>query len=106
MTTPKPPLTFEEAKALVERGLGEVMQKFPLRFCKPIFFGAPPSRERDTKVNNGTATLLQRNGECVVVTCAHVLTHYRTLRQSDPTCLLTIGNCSLDPLTQLVSDDA
>src|SRR6266853_3999834 len=98
MSTPKPPLTFEQAKALVAGGLGEVMQKFPLRFCKPIFFGAPPSRQFPTKVNNGTATLLLRNGEYLVVTCAHVLSHFRTVRHANPACFFAVGNCHFDPL--------
>jgi Trypsin-like peptidase domain len=105
-STPKPRLTLEEATALVAAGLGEVMQKFPLRFCKPILFGMPPSPKYPAKVNNGTATLLKRNGEHFVVTCAHVLNHYRTVSHGNPAVFFAVGNCHFDPLPQIVAEDA
>jgi hypothetical protein len=60
-TSKPPPLTLDEAKALVAGGLGEVMQRFPLRFCKPVLFGMPPSRQYPAKVNNGTGALAVGN---------------------------------------------
>jgi hypothetical protein len=105
MSPPKPPLTADEAKVLVASGLGEVMQKFPLRFCKPVLFGAPPSLQRPAKVNNGTGTLLRISGESLVVTCAHVLAHYRTVRQANPDTFFAVGNCHFDPLPQIVTED-
>jgi hypothetical protein len=99
------PLSYEEAKALVAGGLGEVMQKFPLRFCKPILFGMPPSRQRPSRVNNGTASLLKRGEEFLAVTCAHVLAHYRTVSQANQACFFAIGNCHFDPAPQIVAED-
>jgi hypothetical protein len=105
-TSKPPPLTLDEAKALVAGGLGEVMQRFPLRFCKPVLFGMPPSRQYPAKVNNGTATLLRHNGEFLAVTCAHVLNHYRAVRRDNPACFFVVGNCHFDPLKQIVTEDA
>jgi hypothetical protein len=105
-TSKPPPLTLDEAKALVAGGLGEVMQRFPLRFCKPVLFGMPPSRQYPAKVNNGTGALLWYNGEFLVVTCAHVLNHYRTVRQDNPACFFAVGNCHFDPLKQIVTEDS
>jgi hypothetical protein len=55
--------TPEEEKRLVAGALGEHMERFPLRFCKPLYFGVPPSREHPAQVNNGTATLLNLRGD-------------------------------------------
>jgi hypothetical protein len=57
-------------------------------------------------VNNGTATLLRCNREFFVVTCAHVLNHYRTVRKANPECFFAVGNCHFDPLKQIVTEDA
>ncbi len=105
MSPPSAQLTPDEAKALVAGGLGEVLQKFPLRFCRPILFGVPPSPLRPSKVNNGTATLIRRDGEWLVVTCAHVLAHYRRVRQANADCFFAVGNCHFDPLPQIVAED-
>ena len=42
---------------------GRQMEMFPLRFCKPAYFGVPPSREHPVVVNNGTASLLDLRGD-------------------------------------------
>ena len=81
------------------------MGKFPLRFCKPAYFGVPPSREHPVKVNNGTASLLKLGDELLAVTCAHVIDGYRRKLEEDASCLFAISNCYLDPLAQLVAED-
>jgi hypothetical protein len=58
--------TPEEAKKLVAGPLGRQMEMFPLRFCKPVYFGVPPSREHPVAVNNGTASLLDLRGDLLL----------------------------------------
>ena len=99
-------MTPEEAKALVAGPLGEQMAKYPLRFCKPVYFAPPPSHEHPVVVNNGTALLLQFRGELLAVTCFHVIEGYRRRLAEDRRCLFAIANCYLDPLAQLVTDDS
>lgn len=95
----------EEAKALVAGPLGREMAKFALRFCKPVYFGVPPSREHPVVVNNGTASLLQLRDELLAVTCSHVIEGYRSALAEDPRCLFAVANCYFDPLAQLVDED-
>ncbi len=95
----------EEAKALVAGPLGREMAKFALRFCKPVYFGVPPSREHPVVVNNGTASLLQLRDELLAVTCSHVIEGYRSVLAEDPRCLFAVANCYFDPLAQLVDED-
>ena len=75
--------TPEEAKKLVAGPLGRQMGMFPLRFCKPAFFGVPPSREHPVVVNNGTASLLDLRGDLLAVTCHHVIEGYRRKLDED-----------------------
>lgn len=98
-------MTPEEAKALVAGPLGGEMAKFALRFCKPVFFGLPPSREHPVVVINGTASLLQFRDELLAVTCFHVIESYRRKLDEDCRCLFAVANCYFDPLAQLVAED-
>jgi hypothetical protein len=102
---PKSTLTEDEAKTLVKHGFGEVMAKYPARFCKPVMFGAPPSGGRPARVNSGTATLLRRDDEYLAVTCFHVLKHYRNVSRAKPACFFAIGNCHFNPSPQIVCED-
>jgi hypothetical protein len=102
---PKSNLTVDEAKALVKNGLGEVMARYPARFCKPVMFGVPPSREDPARVNNGTATLLRRGAEYLAVTCFHVLKPYRKVAHDNPSCFFAIGNCHFNLLPQIIIED-
>ena len=70
--------TPEEVKKLVAGPLGRQMEMFPLRFCKPVYFGVPLSREHPVAVNNGTASLLDLRGDLLAVTCHHVIEGYIT----------------------------
>jgi hypothetical protein len=97
--------TIEEAKKLVAGPLGRQMEMFPLRFCKPAYFGVPPSREHPVVVNSGTASLLDLRGDLLAVTCHHVIEGYRRKLDEDRRCLFAIGNCYFDPLAQLVAED-
>ena len=85
--------------------LGETMSKFPLRFAKAILFGDRPARYGRATVRNATASLLNLGRGPLAVTCHHVLEEYRARSRQGNGHLFQIGNCRLDPLRQLISDD-
>jgi hypothetical protein len=100
-------MTLEEAKSLVAGPLGQEMAKFALRFCKPLYFGPPPSRQHPAVVNSGTASLLRFGDDVLAVTCSHVIKGYRRKLAEDDRCLFAIANCYFDdPLGQLVAEDS
>lgn len=98
-------ITLEQAKALVAGQLGTEMAKFPVRFCKPVYFGAPPSREHPGAVNNGTATLLNFRNKLLAITCHHVIDAYRRKLADNRNCFFAIANCHFNPLSQIVAED-
>lgn len=98
-------ITPEQAKALVAGPLGTEMAKFPVRFCKPAYFGVPPSREHPAAINSGTTTLLNCRGTLLAVTCHHVIDGYRRKLAEDRNCSFAIANCHFDPLAQLAAED-
>jgi hypothetical protein len=98
-------ITEPEAKALMAGPLGIEMQKFPLRFCKPVFFGDPPSYAHAAVVRSGTVSLLERFGELFAMTCAHVMEAYRARRAEPRECFFAIGGYDFDPLPQIVAED-
>jgi len=104
MATPVDSAAVEHAKTLAAGPLGEKMAKQPLLFAKAAFFGEPPSKERKTKVNNGTVTLLDLGGGPLAVTCAHVLSQYRAVKKKTGNALFQIGSVVLDPDAQLVGE--
>lgn len=89
----------------LSNALSEEMAKYPLRFCKPVYFGVPPSREHPITINNGTVSLLKRGEEFLAVTCAHVIAGYRRRLAEDDRCLFAVSNCYLDPFSQLIAED-
>lgn len=100
-------MTLEEAKSLIAGPLGEEMAKFALRFCKPLYFGPPPSRGHPGIVNSATASLLRSGDALLAVTCSHVIEGYRRKLAEDHRCLFAIANCYFDdPLGQLVAEDS
>jgi hypothetical protein len=95
----------EEAKKLAAGPLGREMSKFPLRFAKAILFGDLPSPHAPARINNGTASLIDLGNGPLAITCSHVITSFRErLRQGRPS-VFQIGNCRLNPLSQLISED-
>jgi hypothetical protein len=98
-------MTPEEAQKLMKGPLGEAMSKFPLRFAKAILFGDRPTRDGRATVRNATASLLNLGHGPLAITCHHVLEEYRARIQQGNDHLFQIGNCRLDPLAQLISDD-
>jgi hypothetical protein len=100
-------MTLEEAKSLVAGPLGDEMAKFALRFCKPLYFGPPPSRGHPGIVNSATASLLRFGDDLLAVTCSHVIDGCRRKLAEDHRCLFAIANCYFDdPLGQLVAEDS
>jgi hypothetical protein len=81
------------------------MERFPLRFCQPTYFGAPPSPEHPVQINNGTVSLISLRRDYFAITCCHVLKAYRKRLAEDPRTLFAIGNCYLDPLSSLVAEE-
>lgn len=99
-------MVSEEAlRAMVAGALGDEMAKFPVRFCQPIHFGLPPSPGHPVAVSNGTATLLRVHGKPLIVTCAHVIEGYRRKMAEDKSCVFAVGDCYLNPLSQLIAED-
>lgn len=81
------------------------MEKFPLRFCKPIYFGLTPKRDAEASINNGTATLLKHQNKFLALTCHHVLKHYRKRLKEEKEIFFSISNLHFDPEKQLIFED-
>ena len=75
-------------------------------FAKAVVFGEYPSRERPSKLNNGTVSLLRLDCGPVAVTCHHVIDFYRERVTAGEKCLFQIGQCRLDPFDQLLSENS
>ena len=99
----KPP-TFEEAKAMVEGVLGVEMEKYPLKFVTPAYFGARPKPGTPMTVNSGSASLIRLHGQPFALTCSHVLDGYRKRRADGIETIFQLGNCELDPIAQLKAE--
>ena len=84
--------------------LGREIGNFPLRFAKSVMFGGRPSREALTKINSGSASLLQLDCGPVAVTCHHVVQCYRERLEAGEQCVFQIGSCRIDPLAQCISE--
>ena len=91
----------DEARALMAGPLGEQLMKFPLRWCKPTFFGIQPAPGEWVEVQNGTASLIVRGEDHFAITCRHVLEGFRGVRAGSDRVFFQIGNCPVDPLAQL-----
>jgi hypothetical protein len=100
-----PIISPEEAKKLAAGPLGQEMSKFPLRFAKAVFFGDPPSRRAPAMINNGTASLIDLGNGPLAITCSHVIATFRERVQAGRPTVFQIGNCRLDPLSQLISEN-
>ncbi|MFN4361258.1 MAG: serine protease [Hylemonella sp.] len=81
------------------------MEKFPLKFSAPAFFGAPPQPGSPVNVSNGSATLLRLDGKPYALTCSHVLEGYRQCLSQDGAVIFQFGSCKMDPLIQLKAED-
>jgi trypsin-like peptidase len=96
----------DDARKAATGPLGREFGKFPLQFAKPLLFGEYPSRQRPSRINNGTASLLRLDCGPVAVTCHHVIDYYRERLKSGERCLFQIAGCRFDPLDQLISESS
>lgn len=99
-------MSSEDSRKSATSPLGRELGKFPLQFAKPVLFGEYPSRQRPSKFNNGTASLLRLNCGPIAVTCHHVIDYYRERLKSGERCLFQIAGCRFDPLDQLISESS
>lgn len=93
-----------QARAEFAGPLGEQLGRFPLRFCKPGYFGIPPTPGNQVEVNNGTVALIARGEDHFAITCRHVLEGYRAKRDESDAVFFHIGNCPVDPIGQLLAE--
>ena len=91
---------------MVSEDFLKVVGKFPAMFAKAVVFGEHPSRERPSKLNNGTVSLLRLDCGPVAVTCHHVIDFYRKRVKAGEKCLFQVGQCRLDPFDQLLSENS
>lgn len=98
-------VTLDEAKALLEGQFGVELEKYPLKFAIPAYFGARPHPGEPAIVSNGTASLLRLNGQAFALTCSHVLDGFREQLTKGPS-IFQLGNCVLDPLAQIAKEDS
>jgi len=89
---------------MVSEDFGREVGKFPPKFAKAVVFGEYPSRERPSKLNNGTVSLLRLDCGPVAVTCHHVIDFYRKRVSGGEKCVFQIGQCRLNPLDTLLSE--
>ncbi|WP_426396868.1 hypothetical protein ACN9M1_01755 [Ralstonia sp. R-29] len=94
----------DEARALLAGPFGIELARYPLRFCKAAFFGITPEPGNQLEVNNGTASLIARGEDRLMITCAHVLEGFRRKRAESAFAFFQIDNCRLDPLAQMVGE--
>jgi hypothetical protein len=95
-----------EAKKLAAGPLGECLGKFPLLFAKAAFFGQRPSRNQPSEFKNGTITLVDLGNGPLAITCQHVIAAYRERRTELERVIFQIGNVDLDPIEQLIDENA
>ncbi len=98
------PKTLDEAKKLIVGHAGVEFEKYPLKFAVPAYFGIRPQPGKLATLNSGTASLVRIGGQPYALTCSHVLEAYRN-RSAEGACIFQIGNCELDPLSQLKVED-
>ena len=74
--------------------LAEVLTRYPMSFCTACFFGNP--KHAEGKVNNGTLSLLEYNGERYGITNYHVIAEYRRRLLEDSELQLYFGGKRVD----------
>ena len=89
-------------KDFIFNDLGKEVSKFPLMFAAPILMGEYPPYSSNSKINCGTATLLNINTCPFVITCNHVLKQYEDLISEKENITFQVGNLQIDPLANLV----
>ena len=93
------------AKAKKISALDREMAKFPLRFAIAAFFGDRLSKNKTSRINHGTITLLELKGNQIALTCSHVLDEYRKINM-DPKVVFQIGNLDFNPLERIIDESS
>jgi hypothetical protein len=93
---------FKNAKQLTDGALGEKLAKFPLLFAKAAFFGQRPSKNRPSKISNGTVSLVDLGDGPLAITCEHVIAGYLDMAKRHDNLVFQIGSVEVNPLEQLV----
>jgi hypothetical protein len=96
----------KKAGKLAGGALGEKLAKFPLLFTLAAFFGRRPSRAKASNVRNGSVTLVDLGEGPLALTCQHVIACFRRIRKCTDKVVFQIGNVELDPLDQLIDENA
>lgn len=93
---------INQAKKLAAGPLGEQLAKFPLLFAKAILFGQRPSKSRVSEIHNGSVSLVNLGDGPLAVTCEHVISGYRDMKETHSDVVFQIGDVELDPCEQLI----
>lgn len=97
---------IENAKQIAAGVLGEKLAKFPLLFAKAAFFGQLPSKNRPSKISNGTVSLVDLGDGPLAITCEHVIAGYTDMTKAHDNLVFQIGCVEINPLEQLIDRNA
>ncbi len=86
-----------------DKKLANYLAEFPMICSAPFYFGNPSRPE--SKINNGTATLLKRDNRLFVVTNHHVLSAFYARQESEEGVTLQVGGLNVDAVTNRVLFD-
>jgi hypothetical protein len=87
----------------LDRTLANYLCETPMHHSVPIYFGNPLNR--DSKVNNGTATLVKKNNLLYAVTNHHVLSEYLDRKNKDNGVTLQIGGLIVQNISERIRFD-
>jgi len=98
------PQLKKKAIELTAGPLGREMTKFPLKFAEPVLFGSSPVHGATSKLNNGTASLINFGNGPIAITCYHVIEPYKESIRQHSESIFQIGNLKFDPLAQIIDE--
>lgn len=99
------PKLVEEAKRKAAGPLGQEMTKYPLLFALPAYFGQKPTPNKETKISNGTISLIDLGKGPLGITCHHVIQAYRDYKENNDDVIFMIGNLEIKPIEQLIDEN-
>lgn len=83
-----------------DRRLATYLAEFPMIHSTPVYFGNP--ERDDSKINNGTASLLKRGNRLFSVTNHHVIAKFDERKNSEDGVLLQLGGLNFESLTNRI----
>lgn len=86
-----------------DKTLANYLCETPMHHSAPIYFGNPSYK--DSKVSNGTATLIKKNNHLYAVTNHHVLSEYLERKKKDNDITLQIGGLYVPAISEIVLFD-